>query len=109
MIILKIDGNRNFHLMPTTLRQILTYHGWRQVRRSDLYKFFKKVGSTERFTSVVTGIKGQYQRNKIYSDMGWFVDYYYFDQTMCIGCEYFNAEDTATIRRWALAKRRKKS
>jgi hypothetical protein len=107
MIILKRDGNQNFHLMPTTLRQIMTYTGWRQVRRSDLYKFFKKAGP-KRSSTGATAIKGQYQRHKSYRHMRWVVEYY-FDQTMRIGCEAFNVEETATIRRWALAKRRKKS
>ena len=102
MIVLKRFYGEHFQLLKDQLRQVPPTYGykwravWRAVRRADLAKLFRAEGK----------IRAEHL-NAYFSDGDEFERHWltvYDGRTLAIGCQYFDAEETTKIRRWALRK-----
>jgi hypothetical protein len=105
MITIKRYHGNNFYLMPTLLQQRFGFgYKYRQVRRSEIAWVFRKPLNPG---GIQVGLlSGQYH-GKRWSPQAWTMRVYQ-DGSMSIGCQGFPPKETVQIRRWALAKRKKR-
>ena len=98
MIVLKRSYGEHFQLLKDQLRQVQPNYSykWRAVRRADLAKLFRAEGKIRvKNLNVYFGDGDELERH-------WLT--IYDGRTLAIGCQYFDAEETTKIRRWALRK-----
>lgn len=111
MITIKRTHGGDVLLMKTILRQKLetTGYAFRQVRRTDIGKVFRQ--HPDALDGIIQAtLPGKYAGEPYHTDV-WPMRVFpagYQDQPMymMIGCCYFDAIETAKIRRWALRKRK---
>lgn len=102
MIVFKRERGENFYLLPLLLRQKRCVSGYRQTRRSEIARVFRQCEKEENIVQIA----GMYHGIKWDPTM-WSAQI--IGGQLVIGCQSFTLAETQQLRRWALAKRKRKS